>query len=202
MRGRQAKLVSMEEFVRGLEKIPRERFGPGAVDDYIAAYGITPESLRPYCYFNPSNYTRNLVFKNELLEVIAIGWEVGQVSRIHNHREQNCWMLVPIGTLENQNYRVLDRNPDRVSCRLEPSTRVLISPTGPLAVDPNEPVHQVLNRPEFGKRAVSIHIYSRPFNTCEVYSLEHGKYYDADLHYTSEYGKLCPGEKATRVELT
>jgi hypothetical protein len=27
---------------------------------------------------------------------------VGQVSRIHNHREQNCWMVTPIGRLRVQ----------------------------------------------------------------------------------------------------
>ena len=195
------KAVGIEEFVRGLEEIPAARFTPEAVYDYIRAHPIAPASLAPYLYFSPHNYTRNLIHKNDRFEVIAICWEVGQVSRIHNHRDQHCWMLVPIGKLENQNYRVSNRNPQQQTCRLDESTTVLISPTAPLAVDQDEPVHQVRNRKEYAARAVSIHVYSRPFNTCEVHSLEHGKYYDAELSYTSEYGKLCAGEKATRVEL-
>lgn len=194
-------LVTMEEFLHGLEEIPAARFEPQTVYDYIAARRIGPDSLQRYLFFTPGSYTRNLIFKNELFEVLALCWEVGQVSRIHNHRDQHCWMAVPIGKLENQNYRVFDRDPQRGTCRLEPSRTVLITPAAPLGVDLDEPVHQVCNRPEYRERAVSIHVYSRPFNTCEVYSLEHGKYYDADLSYTSEYGKLCPGEKATLVQI-
>jgi len=53
----------------------------------------------------------------------------------------------------------------------------------------------VLNLAEFARRAVSLHIYSRPFSSCEVYSLEKGAYMDVPLSYTSEFGKLSPEEK-------
>ena len=49
--------------------------------------------------------------------------------------------------------------------------------------------------PEFKQRAVSIHVYSKPFDSCEVYTREKGTYGDVPLHYTSEYGKLHPDEK-------
>jgi hypothetical protein len=48
---------------------------------------------------------------------------------------------------------------------------------------------------EFNQRAVSIHVYSKPFDTCEIYQREKGTYADVPLHYTSEYGKLNPAEK-------
>ncbi|MFQ5663003.1 MAG: cysteine dioxygenase family protein [Terriglobia bacterium] len=191
---RAARLVSVDQYVQGLTAIPE--FRPEAVYSYIKDHPVRPESLRQYLFFSPTNYTRNLVFKNELFEVIAICWEVGQTSRIHNHRDQQCWMAVPIGKLMNQNYRVVERDPERKTCRLESSRRLLITPTAPLAVDPDEPVHQILNLAEYGERAVSLHIYSRPFNTCEVYSLEKGAYCDVPLFYTSEFGQLCAGEKA------
>jgi len=62
-------------------------------------------------------------------------------------------------------------------------------------VDPGEPVHQVLNLAEFGERAVSLHVYSKPFDSCEIYLREKGTYMDVPLHYTSEYGRLNPEEK-------
>jgi len=58
-----------------------------------------------------------------------------------------------------------------------------------------EPVHEVMNLREFHQRAVSIHIYSKPFNTCEVYYRDKGAYLDVPLFFTSEYGKLNPSEK-------
>jgi len=65
----------------------------------------------------------------------------------------------------------------------------------PATVDPRAPVHQVLNLREFGQRAVSLHLYSHPFDSCEVYSLDKGTYFDAPLYYTSEYGQLNAEEQ-------
>jgi hypothetical protein len=65
----------------------------------------------------------------------------------------------------------------------------------PGVVRPEEPVHQVLNLPEFGGRAATLHIYSRPYANCEVYSAGRGVYSDVPLHYSSEYGRLSPDEK-------
>lgn len=189
-----ARLVGVEEFVRGLEAVPE--FTPEAVFSYFKAHPVAPDSLGPYQFFSAACYTRNLIFKNDLFELLALCWDVGQASRIHNHREQQCWMAVPIGKLKNQNYRVLDRNPQALTCRLVPSRSCFITPGAPLEVDQEEPVHQVLNLAEWGERALSLHLYSRPFNSCEVYSLEKGTYSDVPLYYTSEYGRLCPGEPA------
>jgi hypothetical protein len=59
----------------------------------------------------------------------------------------------------------------------------------PTEVDPSEPVHQVLNLSEFGTRAASLHLYSRPFDSCRVYSLMENHYREVPLHYSSRYGK-------------
>lgn len=191
------RLVDVKEFAQGLDGLPD--FAPEAVYEFIKAHPVRPESLRPYLYYSPASYTRNLIFKNEKFELMAICWEVGQASRIHNHRDQQCWMAVPIGKLKNQNYRVTQRDKAKKTCRLEPSKSFLITPTAPLEVDQEEPVHQVLNLAEYGERAVSLHVYSKPFNTCEVYSLEKGTYDDVPLYYTSEFGKLCAGEQAAKA---
>jgi len=190
--------VTVGEFARGLEVLPE--FTPHAVFGYVKTHPVRPESLRPYLFFSPASYTRNLIFKNEQFELIAICWDVGQVSRIHNHRDQLCWMAVPVGRLRNQNYRVVGRDPAKKTCRLEASTDFLITPAAPAEVDQEEPVHQVQNLAEFGERAVSLHIYSRPFDSCEVYSLETGTYDDVQLYYTSEYGRLCAGEEASLAD--
>jgi cysteine dioxygenase len=187
-------MVEIKEFVEGIQALPR--FTSVEVYAYLKAHPVQPDSLRPYLFFSQATYTRNLIFKNDLFELLALCWGSGQASRIHNHRDQQCWMAVPIGRLQAQDYRVLDRDPEKKTCRLEPSRSYRITPTQPAEVDTNEPVHQVLNLPEFGERAVSLHLYSKPFDSCEIYSLEKGSYSDVPLYYTSEYGKLCAGELA------
>jgi cysteine dioxygenase len=187
--------VSIADWVACLAAIPEREFTLQNVQDYILAHAVRPETLDKYLFFSKGNYTRNLIFKNEVFECMAICWEVGQASRIHNHRDQNCWMSAPIGHLRVQNFRVNERDAALGTCHILPTDIYDMDAAHPAYVNPLEPVHQVLNLAEFKQRAVSIHVYSKPFETCEVYQREKGTYADVPLHYTSEFGKLNPDEK-------
>ena len=187
--------LNITDWVKGLAAIPEREFTLQNVQDYILRHVVRPETLDKYCFFSKGNYTRNLIFKNDLFECMTICWEIGQASRIHNHRDQNCWMSAPIGRLKVQNFRVDDRDAAHGTCRIVPTEIYEMDAAHPAYVNPLEPVHQVLNLAEFHQRAVSIHVYSKPFDSCEVYQREKGTYGDVPLHYTSEYGKLDPAEK-------
>src|SRR5262249_7685806 len=139
---------------------------------YVAHDRVDPATLGPFLHWEPTHYTRNLIFKNDVFELIAICWDVGQVSRIHNHQNQNCWMAVPVGRLVVQNYRLVRADATTGYCELEPTRQGLMDPEHPAHVDPEEPIHAVLNLREFNAPAASLHIYSRPYDHCLVYSLE------------------------------
>jgi len=190
--------LSISDWVKNLSAIPAKDFSLENVQNFVIQNHVRPDSLEKYIFFSKGCYTRNLIFKNDLFECMTICWEVGQFSRIHNHRDQNCWMSAPIGRLKIQNFRVEDRRAiadHSGTCRLAPTDIYEMNAANPVYVNPLEPVHQVLNLAEYNQRAVSIHIYSKPFDSCEVYQLEKGTYGDVPLHYTSEYGKLHPDEK-------
>lgn len=181
--------VGIQDFVAELRKLPAAAFGTtGQVLSFAREHPVLPSSLEPFLFWDAQHYTRNLIDKTALYELIAICWEIGQGSSIHNHREQNCWMVVPIGRLLVQNYRVLFQDLKAGKCRLERADVVEMDPANPVAVDPREPVHEVYNPRDFQQRAVSLHIYSRPFDTCDVYSAEHGTCGTIQLHYNSVGG--------------
>jgi cysteine dioxygenase len=188
-------LLTIDDWVKQLSAIPKNDFTIPRVLNFTQEKCVRPETLSPYLFYARSHYTRNLVYKCDLFEVIAICWEVGQVSRIHNHRGQNCWMATPIGRLRVQNFHVDVRDAARRTCDLVPTDSYDMDPQHPGVVDPQEPVHQVQNLADFGQRATSLHIYSYPYSSCEVYLLEKGSYSDVPLSYSSEYGKLSPNEK-------
>jgi len=98
-------------------------------------------------------------------------------------------MSVPIGRLLVENFHLIAQDLDRGKSQLIPTNTVEMNPTHPCAVDPADPVHRVVNPKEFGERAVSLHIYSRPFDTCVVYSPEQGTCGVIKLHYTTVFGK-------------
>ena len=183
--------VSVEDFVSGLRKLREPDFvGVSGTLQYLTANPVDAESLQPYLFWNPQHYTRNLIDKTDLYELLAICWEPGMRSSIHNHRGQNCWMAAPIGRLAVQNYRVISEDLAAQSCDIVPTDVVEITASNPVAVDPLNPVHDVRNCREWGERAVSLHVYSRPFDSCIVYSVEQGSCGEIGLNYTSMHGKL------------
>lgn len=183
--------VPIAQLVERLEALQETAFTDiEGVRNVLIDNPVDPETLSPYLFWDSQHYTRNLIAKTDTFELMAICWDVGQVSAIHNHRDQNCWMAAPIGRLKVQNYRVISKDLAAHSCEIEPTDLLEINPSSPCAVDPHEPVHCVFNPREFNQRAVTLHVYSRPFDSCEVYSLEKATCGDIPLHYTSVKGVL------------
>jgi len=184
------KEVSIQELISGLHQFPAAAFQSTAdILHFLEASNVAPESLAPYICWDRQHYTRNLIDKTPLYELISICWEIGQASSVHNHREQNCWMAVPIGRLLVENFHTVSQDVEAGTCDLQPADTVEMKPGHPCAVNPSDPVHRVCNPREFNQRAVSLHVYSRPFDTCVVYSPEQGTCGVINLHYTTMYGK-------------
>ncbi|MBZ5682111.1 MAG: cysteine dioxygenase family protein [Acidobacteriia bacterium] len=185
-----ARHVSIQDFVTELRRFPKAAFRETeSIRGFLQNMPVSAESLAPYLTWDRQHYTRNLIDKTPLYELLAICWEVGQASSVHNHRDQNCWMAVPIGRLQVENFRVLHEDLNAGRCQLEPADTVEMNLSHPCAVDPLEPVHRVLNPRHFSQRAVSLHVYSRPFDTCVVYSPEQGTCGEIQLHFNTKFGK-------------
>ena len=192
--GVNTKRVSIQDFAAGLRKFPESEFNStDQVINFLKSAPVDPDTLSPYLHWDRQHYTRNLIDKTPVYELIAICWEIGQISSVHNHEDQNCWMAVPIGRLLVQNYRTVSQDLTNRRCQLEATEIVEMDLAHPCRVDPREPVHRVLNPREFNHRAVSLHVYSRPIDSCVVYSPEQGTCGKIKLHYTTEYGKPANG---------
>lgn len=183
-------LVSIQQLVEQLRKRDAPYFSDtDPLRRFLQLNPVDVDSLSPYLSWDSQHYTRNLIDRTPLYELIAICWEVGQASSVHNHRDQNCWMAAPLGRLRVENFHLLQQNLERGQCQLEPLNTVEMNVAEPCAVDPVDPVHRVINPREFNQRAVSLHVYSRPFDTCMVYSPEQGTCGEIKLRFNTEYGK-------------
>jgi cysteine dioxygenase type I len=184
------KPVAIQDFVSELRKFPESAFrGTEQIHEFMRQMPVSADSLASYLTWDRQHYTRNLIDKTLHYELLAICWEVGQASSVHNHRDQNCWMAAPIGRLLVENFHLVQQDLNAGLSTLEPTDTAEMNLTHPCAVDPAEPVHRVVNPREFNERAVSLHVYSRPFDTCVVYSPEQGTCGEIKLHYHTEYGK-------------
>jgi cysteine dioxygenase len=184
------KQVSIDDLIAGLQKFPESAFEyTDEILKFLEAMPVAPASLEPYLCWDRQHYTRNLILRTPIFELMAICWEVGQASSVHNHRDQHCWMAVPSGRLLVENFHLISQDVEAGTCKLEPSDQVEMNPSHPCAVNPLDPVHRVVNSREFNHRAVSLHVYSKPFDRCVVYSPEQGTCGEIGLRFNTEYGK-------------
>jgi len=122
--------------------------------------------LGEYLLWNTETYARNCVFENEQFEIIALCWEPGQATPIHDHGGEECWVYMVDGTLEETRYSLNDDETFRFEKRHQ-------CVSGDLGYMNNElGWHELANNSEH--RAISLHIYCKPIQSCRVYN-------DADL---------------------
>lgn len=125
---------------------------------------IDPRTLEPYHSWSAQRYTRNLVARDAAFELIAICWDAGARSAIHNHADSDCAFVLQHGSITCENYRV--SWPDgsaKGRCDLRrASTRTL----GEGEIDMRSghlSVHRV-GSPD--GRAITLHVYAKPIDSC------------------------------------
>jgi len=187
--------LNIDQLIEGLCQIPDEQFVCQPVYDFLSSHPIEVDSITRYLNWSSNFYTRNLIYKDARFEMMAICWERGQVSRVHNHFDQRCWMTVPVGRLKGQNFAVDSIDESKGYCKLVETDTFELAECLAAKVELEEPIHQILNLEEFDERAVSLHIYSKPFDKCLSYCLETDRVSEVPLFYTSIKGKLCEGVK-------
>lgn len=185
--------ISVHNLIDGLREISDPEFVCQNVYDFLASHPIEVESIRRFFHWSENFYTRNLIYKDARFEMMAICWESGQVSRVHNHSDQRCWMTVPVGRLRGQNFAIAEIDESRGHCKLVETDTFDLLDCLAAKVELEEPVHQILNLEEFDNRAVSVHIYSKPYDRCLSYCRDTDTFKEVPLFYTSIDGKLCDG---------
>ena len=152
------------------------------VASLLAAYAVAHDDWRPFALSDPERYTRNLLEVNDLYELMVLHWSEGQRSPIHNHEGQNCWMAVLEGPVEEASFAF----PNGTGA---PSPGPVKSyNAGQVAYIRDEVgLHEV--RTVEGYHAVSLHLYSKPYQECSCYCPDTGAITRTTLSYYSVRGE-------------
>jgi len=122
---------------------------------------------RDYLFWDEKRYTRNLVLKNDVYEMIVICWNTGQQSPIHDHSGSDCFVAFLQGAAEETYYFIERWKEDPTECpdlRRGDTHEFHEGEVSYIADD--IALHRL--RPVNG-RAVSLHIYSPPITSCSVF---------------------------------
>ncbi len=202
------KLVAVTDFVETLKGFESEPITRDRVLHYCLETAIERASLAPYTHFRSDLYTRNLIYRDEIFEIMALCWSPGQRTPIHTHNGQLGWMSVEQGALAVINYKWLgcnasdNQNVSGMDC-LAGATELDLDrrevqecfPGGPVnAVDKVQTIHQVVLQGQ--EPAISVHVYSQPIESCVAFDLEKRSCYRRQLSFYSKYGDVVvePGD--------
>jgi cysteine dioxygenase len=176
------KLLSMEAFLAGINEILGRGFATADIHAHLQKTLIAPDSLQRYIFFSPERYTRNLVFKNEFFELLVICWNIGQRAPVHGHEGERCWSRVEQGSLLLCNYQEVSENPLVMRQIGEPYRGERGHLDGPTDI------HSVANPSTVP--AVSLHLYSHPYDQCDIYDLNKNLKQRVSLRYHSIGGRI------------
>ena len=197
------RLISIDDFIDGLRSFERSLITRDRVLDLCSSVRITDSSLDPYVFFDDAFYTRNLIYRDDLFEVMTICWQPGQKTAVHTHNGQLCWMITQRGNLavvdykwlgcdhpEYQNVVGLDCVAGSEHTKLEVIREVEASTSGPvMTADKLQTIHRLYNLSADKERAISIHVYSRPIDSCVAFDLDNQRCYRRQLGYFSRGGE-------------
>ena len=172
----------MDTLINDLRIFTEQNFPVTKVTSYLRSLDLQKEQLEKYCYFNRDFYTRNLVHKEKGFELMVVCWSPGQKAPIHGHEGEKCWARIQKGSLQVCNYKEISSDP----MNLDLVERVLAKKG---YLDGPADIHSVENISN--DIAVSLHVYARPFGSCDIYDLEKGVKNRIQLQYHSMFGKLC-----------
>ena len=192
--------IAVEQFVDGIKRLSEGIITKQKIYDYLVAYEIRAEDLEKFKLWVPDRHTRNKIFRNDMIEVMLICWPAGTITPLHTHNGQLGWMTMIEGRLIVENYRkVLCNRPENeqvvgMDClagatqiEMEHLENELAVPGGPLnTVDKKQTIHRIKNLAEWNQPAVSMHVYSRPIDSCVVFDIENQRCFRRDLKYDNE----------------
>lgn len=120
-------------------------------------------------------YTRNCIAQNDKFELILICWEKGQVSPIHDHGGEECWVKIIEGEFRETLYKKNEKGEFK-------SVKSIHSAIGDVTYMVDfMGYHRLENLSN--KRSMSLHLYARPIKRCSVYDEESKIFVMKDLSY-------------------
>src|SRR5260221_9482446 len=102
--------VSVADFIETLKGFEKDPITRDRVLHYLRETALDRASLDRYVHFRSDMYTRNLIYRDDLIEAMAVCWSPGQRTVIHTHNGQLGWMSVESGALAVINYKWLGCN--------------------------------------------------------------------------------------------
>ncbi|MEQ8908407.1 MAG: cysteine dioxygenase family protein [Vicingaceae bacterium] len=175
-----AEINSLNQLVEELKEVKNE----SEYKKMVKRLNIPLSDYEPYAHFNKEHYTRNCVARTKEFELILLCWEEGQVTPVHCHNNQECWVYVVKGEFDEQRF-VESEKKDEV---IEVEQEMQLEKDGISYMNDDMGYHSLENIHD--GRSMSLHLYMNPIDECNIFNEETEEFEIKEMEYYSYKGKL------------
>lgn len=122
---------------------------------------LSAQEIEPYVTWIEQGYTRNCLARTEKYELILLCWDIAAKAPIHGHGGEDCWVYQIQGTVEEVRY-------EQDAEKLKETNRMTLYPGKLTYMNDRMGFHSIGNISN--QRAMTLHIYASPIDTCKVYN--------------------------------
>uniref|UniRef100_A0A0B8RZ61 Cysteine dioxygenase n=1 Tax=Philothamnus irregularis TaxID=1899461 RepID=A0A0B8RZ61_9SAUR len=198
MQGEEWKAQTLKELIEILHHLfASDKVNVAEVQTLMESYESNPEDWTKYAQFDQFRYTRNLVDKgNGKFNLMILCWGEGHGSSIHDHTDSHCFMKLLQGNLKETLFEWPGKK--GVGEMLKKSERVL-KRNQCAYINDSIGLHRVEN-PSHTETAVSLHLYSPPFEICQTFDQRTGHKQKVKMTFYSQFGERTPYTSAVSQE--
>lgn len=168
---------SLNQLVTELSEEERTTF-----NDIMRSMEVPISTFENYCSWSSNSYTRNCIVDNEKFELILLCWEKGQVTPIHDHGGEECWVRIIEGDFKETIYE--ENEFGELS-----AVKSTIARTGDITYMIDfMGFHSLENLSN--KRSMSLHLYAKPIRNCKVFDKNSKKFITRNLVYNTVGGQI------------
>lgn len=174
----QEKISSLDELLKALPNCSGKDYV-----DIVHGMTLKPSEFAKYIFWNKNFYTRNCIVRTEEYELLLLCWEKGQVTPIHCHGGQECWVYMLQGSIEEHRYEEKDG-----STELEVVQTTQLNEGKFSYMNDDMGLHSLRNT--HPGQAMSLHLYMNPIDECSIYDPATGTKTYRKLQYHSFLGDI------------
>jgi cysteine dioxygenase len=161
---------SINELVTSLSEGERTTF-----HDIISSVEIPSSAFENCASWSKDSYTRNCIFDDEKYELILLCWEPGQITPIHDHGGEECWVRVIEGEFREKIFKMDDSGELQT---IKSST----SKAGDISYMVDfMGCHSLENLSS--TRSMSLHLYAKPIRNCNIFDVDSNEFVRRELEY-------------------
>lgn len=109
----------------------------------------------------PNCYTRNCFYRDDKFELILICWNQDQQTAIHDHNDEDCWVYLIKGELEEDYFKLNGQD------KLEYVDTKTLLKNQITKSDKESGFHRLRNNTSH--RAMSLHVYAKPITQSRTF---------------------------------